>query len=150
MRAELRPRRGWHQTIVLDRDVMLLGRDRQCDVVVDAPGVSKKHCLLVKTDGLVWFRDLISTNGMMVNGVKARSGALLPGDRVRIGMIIFEVFLGPDSREPIPAASPAPQPKAKVAPLLEKLTFEPLDEEQGSPSGQDSGLGQFEILSDHD
>ena len=152
MRAELRPRRGWHATIVLDRDVTLLGRDRQCDVVVDAPGISRKHCILVKTDGLVWLRDLVSTNGTMVNGIKVRSGALLPGDRLRIGLASFEVFLGPDTDQLSQPATTAPNPQATRVSLLEQFDFDLLNlNEEGGASDEErwsDELESFKIASD--
>lgn len=90
----MRPIRGdGTPLIVLRRAINVVGRNAGCDVVLDAGGVSKRHCVLVKTDGLLWLRDLASTNGVFVNGTRAVSGALLPGDRIRIGPFRFRVYL---------------------------------------------------------
>ena len=67
MLAQLIPIDG-SETILLKKDVTLVGRkSRLCDLVLDRGSVSKLHCLIVKTDGLLFIRDLGSTNGTKVN-----------------------------------------------------------------------------------
>src|SRR5262249_27922118 len=66
--------------------------------------VSKMHCVIVKTDGLLLLRDLGSTNGTRVNGTRIRRACLLPNDQVSIAHFKFRVFLGPDEApEPVKA-----------------------------------------------
>ena len=55
-------------SIDLVKDLTLLGRDEDCDVRLDGKSISKLHCVIVKTDGLLLVRDLGSTNGTRVNG----------------------------------------------------------------------------------
>lgn len=66
-----------------------LGRDESADVVVDDPGVSRRHSeIRVTTDGphlVTSIRDLNSTNGTFVNGERITSQRLEDGDRVTIG-----------------------------------------------------------------
>src|SRR5271156_5732032 len=95
MKAELVPENG-DPPIPIVRDVTLLGRHEDCDVVIEHPSLSKRHCLLVKTDGLLVIRDLISTNGTKVKGQKVRWAALLPDDRITLGNYKVRVYLGPD------------------------------------------------------
>ena len=76
MKAELVPENG-DPPIPITRDVVLVGRRGYCDVVIDHSSLSKRHCLLVKTDGLLVIRDLISTNGTKVKGQKVRWAAAL-------------------------------------------------------------------------
>jgi ABC-type multidrug transport system ATPase subunit/pSer/pThr/pTyr-binding forkhead associated (FHA) protein len=45
-----------------------IGRDPQCEIVVDAPGVSSRHCLLTQDGDGFLLEDLSSTNGTFVNG----------------------------------------------------------------------------------
>lgn len=96
MKAELVPKFEDDPPIPLTLDVMTLGRHSQCDIVLDHPSLSKQHVILIKTDGLVWVRDLASTNGIRVNGQRAHWGALLPGDSLALGQVRFTVYLGPD------------------------------------------------------
>ncbi len=95
MKAELVPENG-DPPIPITRDVVLVGRRGFCDIVIDHSSLSKRHCLLVKTDGLLVVRDLISTNGTKVKGQKVRWAALLPDDRITLGSYKLRVYLGPD------------------------------------------------------
>jgi predicted component of type VI protein secretion system len=95
MKAQLIPLDGG-KPITINRDVTLVGRKRGlCDLIVDRGSVSKLHCLIVKTDGLLFIRDLGSTNGTKVNGQKVTRGALLPDDELAFAGAKFRVYLGP-------------------------------------------------------
>ena len=76
--------------------VTVLGRREYCDIRIDHPSLSKRHCVLVKTDGLLVVRDLATTNGTKVKGQKIRWAALLPEDRIAFGAVKFKVYLGAD------------------------------------------------------
>jgi FHA domain len=95
MKAELIPFDGG-PPIPITRDVTVLGRREYCDIQIDHPSLSKRHCVLVKTEGLLVIRDLATTNGTKVKGQKIRWAALLPEDRISFGSIKFRVYLGPD------------------------------------------------------
>ncbi|HET7397047.1 MAG TPA: DUF3662 and FHA domain-containing protein [Intrasporangium sp.] len=66
-----------------------LGRDESADVVLDDPGVSRRHSeIRVTTDGphlVTSIRDLNSTNGTFVNGDRVTTQRLQDGDRVTLG-----------------------------------------------------------------
>ncbi len=95
MKAELIPTEGG-EPIPITKDVTVLGRREYCDIQIDHPSLSKRHCVLVKTDGLLVIRDLATTNGTKVKGQKIRWAALLPDDKIALGSIKFRVYLGPD------------------------------------------------------
>ncbi len=112
MKAELVPEDGG-PPIPVTRDVTVVGRREYCDIQLDHPSLSKRHAVLVKTDGLLILRDLISTNGTKVKGQRIRWAALLPDDRISLGALKFTVYLGPDN---VPAPSErAPVKKIKPA-----------------------------------
>jgi predicted component of type VI protein secretion system len=95
MKAELVPENG-DPAIRIDRDVTVVGRHESCDVVIDHVGLSKRHCVLVRTDGLLVIRDLATTNGTKVKGQRIRWAALLPEDRVSLGGYKVRIYLGSD------------------------------------------------------
>jgi pSer/pThr/pTyr-binding forkhead associated (FHA) protein len=101
MRAQLVPIDGG-QPIDIVKDLIVLGRKEDCDIRLEHKSVSKMHCVIVKTDGLLLLRDLGSTNGTRVNGTRVRRAALLPNDQVSIAHFKFKVYLGPDEA-PAPA-----------------------------------------------
>lgn len=102
MIAKLIPYDG-SQPISITREVTVVGRKRGlCDVVLDHTSVSKLHCAIAKTDGLLFIRDLGSTNGTRVNGQRVTRGALLPGDELAFARVKFRVHLGPSEPETTP------------------------------------------------
>lgn len=104
MFAQLVPLNGG-DPITIDKDVTVVGRQSEhCDLVLDRKSVSKIHCIIAKTDGLLFVRDLDSTNGTKVNGQRIIRGALLPGDQLAFAGEKFRVHLGPS---PAAAVSPA-------------------------------------------
>src|SRR5260370_4496916 len=96
MRAQLMPLDGGNPIDVV-KDMTVVGRKGECDIRLDHKSVSKMHCVIVKTDGLLLLRDLGSTNGTRVNGQRVRRAALLPNDQVTIAGFKFRVAFGPDN-----------------------------------------------------
>jgi hypothetical protein len=63
---------------------IVIGRDRDCDVVISSGSVSGRHCEL-EFDGLAWrVIDLGSKNGTQVNGAPVANQVLKPGDRLSL------------------------------------------------------------------
>lgn len=84
---------------MITRDVSVVGRKSDlCDIQIDKNSISKIHCVIIKTDGLLFVRDLCSTNGTRVNGQKITRGALLPGDELALASMKFEVELSGDPK----------------------------------------------------
>lgn len=104
MRAHLIPLKGEGKPIQISRDVTLVGRQEAlCDVCLRKSSISKMHCLIVRTDGLLFIRDLGSTNGTKVNGQRVVRGALLPGDELAFAGEKFRVEMGPGEPDPEPS-----------------------------------------------
>ncbi len=117
MRAQLLPLEGG-TPIDLAKELTLIGRKEDCDIRLDHKSVSKMHCVIVKTDGLLLLRDLGSTNGTRVNGQRIRRAALLPNDQLGIATYKFKVHLGP---EPAPAVASNEHTQALDAHEVEEM-----------------------------
>ncbi|HEV8062471.1 MAG TPA: FHA domain-containing protein [Gemmataceae bacterium] len=94
MRAQLIPADGTNP-LEIRRDLTLVGRKEDSDLCLPHKSISKMHCVIVKTDGLLLIRDLGSTNGTRVNGLRIRRAALLPNDQLSIAGFKFRVHFGP-------------------------------------------------------
>ena len=131
MRAQLVPLDGG-APIEIVKDLTLVGRREDCDLRLDHKSVSKMHCVLVKTDGLLLLRDLGSTNGTRVNGTRVRRAALLPDDQLHIANYKFRVRLGPDESPPGAVAAGDEHTQQldahEVADLLRKARERALDD----------------------
>ena len=125
MRAQLMPLDGG-PPVDLAKEMILIGRQDDCDLRLDHKSVSKMHCVLVKTDGLVLLRDLGSTNGTRVNGTRVRRAALLPNDKLSVANFHFRILFG--------AALAAAQPEDQTQHI------EPKDLEKVVASAKEVGL----------
>jgi hypothetical protein len=93
------PRRGRAQlrydgrATILGSQGAVLGRSRECDLVIADENVSRKHAEVRPSGGAWIVRDLGSTNGVRVNGERVGGAQpLRPGDRIEMGLstITFE------------------------------------------------------------
>lgn len=70
---------------LLTGPVTVIGRGSEADIVVDDPGVSRRHLeIRVTPDGVV-ATDLGSTNGLLVEGHQVPAATLLDGNTLTIG-----------------------------------------------------------------
>lgn len=68
-----------------------VGRTAQCDVQLDDPSVSRRHCAIAFTDGVLQVKDLDSANGTFINERPIKESTARPGDLIRLGAAILEV-----------------------------------------------------------
>jgi pSer/pThr/pTyr-binding forkhead associated (FHA) protein len=67
-------------------EITALGRQPDNHVVLDEPVVSRKHAVIEETDAGYYLRDLGSTNGTFVNGLRVEQDYVLQhGDVIRLG-----------------------------------------------------------------
>jgi DNA-binding NtrC family response regulator len=84
--VRLRIREGGRERAVsLDRDSLTLGKDPSNDVVLSDPFVSARHLRLERRDGRWRLRDLGSTNGTLLSGVRVAEAELPAGSPLTIG-----------------------------------------------------------------
>jgi DNA-binding NtrC family response regulator len=86
----------------IDESNLIIGRGTSCDVRLDDPSVSARHCGMCwgGKQALIW--DLGSKTGTFANGFSFPSQILVDGDRIRVGRSIF-VYLEADPDEVDPA-----------------------------------------------
>jgi FHA domain-containing protein len=77
---------GEDKRTVITGDSFVIGRSRECDLVLDDPNVSRRHAELRRADGGWEVVDLGSTNGIKLNGKRSRGGSLNPGDEITLGL----------------------------------------------------------------
>jgi pSer/pThr/pTyr-binding forkhead associated (FHA) protein len=119
MRVRLVPLEGG-APIEIVKDLVLVGRKEDCDVRLDHKSISKLHCVLVKTDGLLLLRDLGSTNGTRVNGQRVRRAALLPNDQLQIASLRYAVQVATEEPGPGPNEFTQQLEGKDLARLIEK------------------------------
>ena len=70
---------------------IVLGRDPACDIHLDDPSVSSRHCRITMRDGQPLVDDLSSTNGTIINTARITGTHLLAaGDLITLGTISVE------------------------------------------------------------
>lgn len=86
---------GGKKIFAINKERATIGRDESCDVRIDASNVSHHHCLLFLHEGWWFVRDLKSTNGIKVNGIKRDSHLLPPSATLSVGPHDFTVEYQP-------------------------------------------------------
>jgi hypothetical protein len=66
-------------------DGAVVGRSRDCDIVLGDANVSRRHAEIKPGEGGWTITDLGSTNGLVVDGHRVRESALRGGERIELG-----------------------------------------------------------------
>src|SRR3954447_9621798 len=98
-------------SILLDKPILLLGRHGECDVQLNSRKVSRRHCCLAQVHDYLVVRDLGSTNGIRINGVRVLEGSLRPGDELTIGNQRYKLQWPAKPNEPLPSHMPILPPE---------------------------------------
>lgn len=86
---------GGGDPIPLLKTVLSVGRRESSDIVLRFPNVSGRHCELSLVDGNWVVKDLGSSNGIKVNGVRVTEQRLDPGDKLSVARHDFEIQYEP-------------------------------------------------------
>src|SRR5262245_22103837 len=78
-------------SILLDKPILLLGRDLECDIRLDSRKISRRHCCIAQVGDHLLVRDLGSTNGVRINGARVVEGQLKVNDELMIGNYRYRV-----------------------------------------------------------
>ncbi len=118
-------KKGSAPVVALYRPVLLIGRHLECDVRIDSPKVSRRHCCVALAYDRVLIRDLGSRNGVRVNGRLVDESRLYYGDELAIGPVLFRLELEPDEAPPVQARSPGSIAAAKAPDPAAAATAQP-------------------------
>jgi predicted component of type VI protein secretion system len=126
-------------SILLDKPVLLLGRHPECDVQIDSRKISRKHCIIAQVNDYLVVRDLGSTNGIRINGVRVVEGRLTSGDELAVGNFRFRL-----TWDTIPESPPVVRkPPKQAAPVGGDLDDELLEScEEPVPLGEPVAQGR--------
>ncbi len=114
-----------------DPDVWEIGREDSCEIMLDEPSVSARHAQLIHQGGRWRLVNLVSANGIFVNGEKRLTAYLADGDQIRLGSVNL-VFRGSvDAPASGSAAAPAGKRSAAGA---------------GAPGGAKSGGSKVPLV----
>ncbi len=82
------------EVIPLAKETTLVGRLEECDIVLQTPDVSRKHCRIIRTAEQMIVEDLGSSQGTRINGKSVGRAPLHHGDRLEIAGQAFRVVMG--------------------------------------------------------
>lgn len=94
MYGELHPL-GGGDPIPLLKPTLVVGRRESADIVLRFPNVSSSHCQLSIVDGYWHVKDLGSSNGTKVNGIRVTEHRVDPGDTLSVAKHDYEVNYEP-------------------------------------------------------
>ena len=81
-------------TLSLPEGNYSVGRHSANNLYLEDHGVSRKHCVFVRSGNRCELKDLESSNGTFVNGAPITARKLDPGDEIRIGASLFVYLVG--------------------------------------------------------
>jgi serine phosphatase RsbU (regulator of sigma subunit) len=90
--------------IPLEGEKFTLGRNADCEIVINMPAVSREHAVIHRLKGKFFIEDLKSRNSTFVNNQEISAKTQLQdGDKIKICDMVYQFKEGGDSRPPIPA-----------------------------------------------
>jgi len=94
---------GEKQIYVLPDNPVTIGRGLNADLVLKDEKASRLHCAVEPFEGQCLVRDLKSKNGILVNGERAETAYITPGDTVQVGgtILLLEELNTPGSQTAI-------------------------------------------------
>ncbi|GAP12631.1 ABC-type multidrug transport system, ATPase component [Longilinea arvoryzae] len=95
-RLVLREGQAERDSFPVDRPELIIGRDPSAEILIDSPGVSRRHARVYRQAGDIWLEDLGSRNGTFVNGERVGAPQRLnANDEIRLGQSVMLIFQQP-------------------------------------------------------
>ena len=71
--------------LFLSEKTYIIGQDKNCDVCLNDPYLSRKHCSIVVKQNSLEVKDLESTNGTKINGISIRKSVITSKTQIELG-----------------------------------------------------------------
>jgi DNA-binding NtrC family response regulator len=102
---------------------LTIGQSSRNDVVLRDERVSRRHCVIEVGRGCVRVRDLNSTNGTMVNGLRVTSADLTAGGTLLVGRSQLRIAVADDGERDLVGGS---EPMKRLRGLIRQYAVTPL------------------------
>lgn len=90
------------ERFVMEQCPCTIGRDAECDLAFDAPGISRLHARIDRSYGQYTITDAVSTNGTFVNGERVQGEVLLTdGDEIQFASSVVVRFDDPAATDQV-------------------------------------------------
>jgi len=122
---------GGGDPISLQKEDLLIGRHKRCDIQLKFTNVSSQHCRLFLEGGYWFIEDLNSRNGVRVDGERVQRKALPPAAILTIAKHRYSLEYTATGAEPPPEENPFAQS------LLEKAGLQKQVDAAIPPAGTD-------------
>ena len=149
---------GGGDPIPLIRKKMLAGRRESCDIMLNFPNVSGRHCEFYLEAGYWFVRDLESSNGTKVAGKRVKEKRIDPGTEVAISKHLFTLNYSPIDNGAVGLPPPDPAEESIMSRgLLERAGLERRrtledagrsDRQQRNTQRRSGEVHRYELLSD--
>lgn len=96
---------GSGKLVRMKRPIGVLGRRDSCDIVIKDKQVSRVHMLLFTYAGQPVFCDMLSNNGVVLEGQRLGFGLLHSGDAIQLGQLRIRMILPGVGRRPTDSTS---------------------------------------------
>ena len=125
MYGEMHPCAGC-DPIPLLKPSIVVGRRENCDVVLRFSNISGAHCELTLIDGFWFVKDLSSSNGVKVNGLRVIEQRVDPGDTLSVGKHDYQMMYDPSQLGSMlgPGGAIEPKPDMFSRSLLDRAGLE--------------------------
>src|SRR4051812_46429246 len=82
---------GQRRSFSISREMTVIGRRQDCDLMIPLGEVSRKHCRIIRDGDTLRLEDLGSSNGTFHNGRRIQETALAAGDTISVGPVSFVI-----------------------------------------------------------
>ena len=141
-------------SLAITRSIVLLGRHPECDLQLNHPCISRRHCCIVLADKDLYVRDLDSRHGVWVNGERVSERKLAHHDQIAVGMSFFRVLFPAESGRADDRRDSSAKPLTAVNPSLitDFETIPPLPVEENKQEEEESAVKpeMSEVLNQHE